>query len=60
MYPLIVSYPLLLDVNYMCVQCVSKLHGFEFLEYGDTQVYSIYYLGTSTSLAISTIYAGFI
>jgi len=63
MYPLIVSYPLLLDVNYMYVQYVSKLHGFEFLEYADMEIHKYIlftYLGTSTPMAISTIYAGFI
>jgi len=62
MYPLIVSYPLLLDVNYMYVWYVSKLHGFEFLEYADTEIHKyilLTYLGTSTCMAISNIYAGF-
>jgi hypothetical protein len=61
MYPLNVSYPLLLDINYMYVQYVSKLHGFEFLGYADMEIHKYIlftHLGTSTSMAISTIYAG--
>jgi hypothetical protein len=46
----------------MYVQYVSKLRGFEFLEYADMEIHKYIlftYLGTS-SMAISTIYAGFI
>ena len=46
----------------MYVWYVSKLHGFEFLEYADTEIHKyilLTYLGTSTCMAISNIYAGF-
>ena len=45
----------------MYVQYVSKLHGFEFLGYADMEIHKYIlftHLGTSTSMAISTIYAG--